>query len=67
MSSAGSCYTERGTVRTIGGNGHMAGGPEEISIDAFRQAWTLEGEDFWRSVFDMHKDKMQVKTRESPS
>ncbi|MCH7671896.1 MAG: TetR/AcrR family transcriptional regulator [Proteobacteria bacterium] len=39
----------------------MAGWPAEISIDAFRQAWTLEGEGFWRSVFDMHKDKMQVK------
>ena len=35
--------------------------PYEISMDAFRKAWDLEGEVFWRSVFDMHRDKMQIK------
>jgi AcrR family transcriptional regulator len=30
-------------------------------MDAFRQAWILEGEQFWHSVFEMHKDKMQIK------
>lgn len=39
----------------------MPSWPFEISIDAFRRAWTLEGEEFWRSVFEMHKDKMQIK------
>lgn len=39
----------------------MASWPFEISIDAFRRAWTLEGDEFWRSVFDLHQDKMQVK------
>jgi AcrR family transcriptional regulator len=39
----------------------MPSWPVEISIDAFRRAWTLEGGEFWRSVFDMHKDKMQIK------
>ena len=39
----------------------MADWPQDISFDAFRARWTLEGEPLWRSVFEMHKDKMQIK------
>lgn len=39
----------------------MANWPIEISFEAFRNAWVLNGEPFWRSVFEMHKDKMQIK------
>jgi AcrR family transcriptional regulator len=39
----------------------MANWPHEISLDAFRRAWILEGEPFWNSVYEMHKDKMQIK------
>jgi len=39
----------------------MATWPIEISMDSFDQAWSLEGESFWRSVFDMHKHKMEIK------
>jgi AcrR family transcriptional regulator len=39
----------------------MAKWPQEISIEAFRKTWTLEGEPFWQSVFQIHKDKMQIK------
>lgn len=39
----------------------MADWPEEITLEAFRRAWVLDGEDFWRSVFEMHKDKIQIK------
>ena len=39
----------------------MARWPYEISIEAFRDRWVLEGDPFWRSVFEMHKDKMQIK------
>ena len=35
--------------------------PHDISIDAFRNRWILEGEPLWESVFEMHKDKMQIK------
>ncbi len=35
--------------------------PLNTSMEAFRQAWILEGEQFWHSVFEMHKDKMQIK------
>jgi AcrR family transcriptional regulator len=30
-------------------------------MEAFRDAWELEGEQFWRTVFEMHRDKMQIK------
>lgn len=30
-------------------------------MDSFQRAWTLEGEKFWHSVFEMHKEKMQIK------
>src|SRR6056300_1236661 len=30
-------------------------------MEAFKRAWTLEGEPFWSAVFFMHQDKMQVK------
>ena len=39
----------------------MAEWPTETSLDAFRRAWTLEGEPFWTSVFEMHKEKIQIK------
>lgn len=39
----------------------MTNWPINTSMEAFRQAWVLEGEQFWRSVFEMHKDKMQIK------
>lgn len=39
----------------------MAAWPYEISIESFRSSWALTGEPFWRSVFEMHKDKMQIK------
>lgn len=39
----------------------MASWPSQINIDSFRESWALEGEPFWHSVFEMHKDKMQIK------
>ncbi len=36
--------------------------PAEISIDAFRRTWVLEGEPLWRRVFETHRDKMQIKS-----
>ena len=39
----------------------MATWPIEISMESFNEAWTLEGETFWRSVFEMHKHKMEIK------
>ncbi len=39
----------------------MAEWPIETSLDAFRRTWALEGEPFWSSVFEMHKDKIQIK------
>ena len=41
----------------------MATWPQEISMEAFRKKWILEGEVFWQSVFEIHKDKMQIKNR----
>ncbi len=35
--------------------------PHNISMAAFRRAWVLEGEPLWRRVFEMHRDKMQIK------
>ena len=39
----------------------MAAWPIEVSMDSFNEAWSFEGEIFWRSVFDMHKHKMEIK------
>lgn len=39
----------------------MSNWPVDTDMEAFRRAWVLEGEQFWRCVFDMHKDKMQIK------
>lgn len=39
----------------------MAAWPIEINMESFNEAWTLEGETFWRSVFEMHKHKMEIK------
>ena len=39
----------------------MPSWPYEISIESFSDSWALTGEPFWRSVFEMHKDKMQIK------
>lgn len=35
--------------------------PQDISADAFRRSWVLEGEALWRRVFDIHQNKMQIK------
>lgn len=35
--------------------------PTEISMQAFRDAWQLDGSPVWETVFEMHKDKMQIK------
>ena len=35
--------------------------PYDISLLTFRKKWVLEGEPLWKSVFDMHGDKMQIK------
>lgn len=35
--------------------------PANTDMDAFQQAWELEGEQFWHTVFEMHRDKMQIK------
>jgi AcrR family transcriptional regulator len=35
--------------------------PHDISLDAFRKTWVLEGESLWRRVFEVHRDKMQIK------
>ena len=35
--------------------------PHSITLDSFKAKWDLEGETLWRSVFEMHKDKMQIK------
>lgn len=39
----------------------MTNWPVDTSMEAFRRAWVLEGEEFWTSVFVMHQDKMQIK------
>ena len=35
--------------------------PHDISINAFRKKWILEGEPLWSAVFEMHQEKMQIK------
>ncbi len=35
--------------------------PNEISMNAFRETWQLEGTPVWETVFEMHKQKMQIK------
>ena len=35
--------------------------PYEISQSAFRDAWVLEGESLWTTVFEMHQKRMQIK------
>ncbi len=39
----------------------MSHWPYEITSEAFSQRYDLRGDVFWRSVFDTHKDKMQIK------
>ncbi len=39
----------------------MTSWPFEVSMEAFQKSWDLEGDSFWLNVFDMHKDKMQIK------
>ena len=39
----------------------MAAWPIKISVESFNEAWPLEGEIFWRSVFEIHKNKIEVK------
>ncbi len=35
--------------------------PQTLSMESFREKWQFEGEPFWRIVFNMHRDKMQIK------
>jgi AcrR family transcriptional regulator len=35
--------------------------PHEISLAAFRRTWQLEGSIVWETVFEMHREKMQIK------
>ncbi len=35
--------------------------PQTLSMSAFRAAWPFEGEPFWQTVFEMHREKMQIK------
>ncbi|PCH59241.1 MAG: hypothetical protein COC19_07345 [SAR86 cluster bacterium] len=39
----------------------MSDWPHEINQDSFRREWNFERENFWHAVFEMHKDKMQIK------
>lgn len=39
----------------------MSDWPVNTDMEAFQRAWVLEGEQFWRSVFEMHREKMQIK------
>ncbi len=39
----------------------MSNWPVDTDMEAFQRAWVLQGEQFWRSVFEMHRDKMQIK------
>jgi AcrR family transcriptional regulator len=40
----------------------MSQWPQNISIDAFRSVWKLDGEPLWQRVFETHREKMQVKS-----
>ena len=35
--------------------------PSEISMAAFRRTWKLEGTPVWETVFEMHRENMQIK------
>lgn len=35
--------------------------PHDTSLAAFRRAWTLEGEPLWQRVYELHRDRMQIK------
>lgn len=35
--------------------------PHNTSMAAFRRAWALEGEPLWQRVYDLHKERMQIK------
>lgn len=37
------------------------GWPLDTSLEAFREAWELEGEPLWQRVFDVHHERMQIK------
>ena len=39
----------------------MSDWPVNTDMEALQRAWVLEGEQFWRSVFEMHREKMQIK------
>ncbi|MDG2420882.1 MAG: TetR/AcrR family transcriptional regulator [Gammaproteobacteria bacterium] len=39
----------------------MSEWPYDTSFEAFKAKWDLQGETLWRNVFEMHKDKMQIK------
>lgn len=35
--------------------------PHDTSVEAFRNAWVLEGEPLWERVFSVHHQRMQIK------
>ena len=39
--------------------------PENTSFEAFKKKWDLQGEALWLNVFEMHRDKMQIKNAEA--
>lgn len=39
----------------------MSTWPYELSLEAFKKSYDLQGKSFWLSVFNAHKDKMQIK------
>ncbi|MFK7863592.1 MAG: TetR/AcrR family transcriptional regulator [Pseudohongiellaceae bacterium] len=39
----------------------MSTWPYELSLDAFKKVYDLQGESFWLNVFNAHKEKMQIK------
>ena len=42
-------------------NFELAQWPVNTTIESFKAKWHLEGEPLWYSVFEMHKNKMQIK------
>ena len=44
-----------------GSNVSAAPWPQTLTMSAFREALPFEGEPFWQTVFEMHREKMQIK------
>lgn len=39
----------------------MSSWPVDTSMEAFQEAWTLEGEQFWSTVFETQRHRIQIK------